>query len=129
MRLDKIEKALELMQSGMIERHELEEGGALYFVPSWSDPGHTYTVSVSEAVASCDCEARVVCCHMLASVGRAVAVFCWMVRRCEDLEDLDLIVETLRERIAELQESFRQIARSELQLAQERLRTPKTKAA
>lgn len=116
MKSDKFTKAIELRERGAVSAN----GGSSYFVLSYSRPNrYAYIVTVQGA---CNCEARALCCHALASVFYDAALCVQLMRWAADEEFLEAVREKYQPAIKTLPERVRVAVRTEYIEASRRLR-------
>jgi len=121
MKENKFDKAIEHARRPMERAGSEDEGPVHFYVPCGSGRHKGHTVVVAGDRITCDCEARVICYHILSSIGRPVAQFAMQSRWAEDQETLREVVKYYAESLRYLPLPLREIERAEYLAACRRL--------
>lgn len=96
-----------------IMRFEVAPGYVEMYAPCGSGRHDFHIITVSGGYAFCDCEARVICKHILASVGRPALHAIFQIRAAQDLKWLEEVVDKYSPEVRELPDVLRRMVRAE----------------
>ena len=123
-----LNKALEMSRE-RIERLEVGQGHIEFYTPCASGKHKEHVVTVKDGKATCDCHAWGFCKHILASVGRSVAVAIQQCRWATEPEEIDEILSLHAPAIRQIPEPLKALARSEALASKRRLEVGNVGAA
>lgn len=96
--------------------------GREWYVPCASDKHGVHVVTMTPATISCDCQARGLCKHILASVGRPALMCLIHMRWAQDAQELEEILDAHKAAILPIPEALKVFVRRELHHRREQVR-------